>query len=105
MIKIYVKFKIIFIKICNIIKLFKFSLYLQRNHIFRDGDPKLVLRVIQRFIELEAGNYEQNTVMGRSVPASTKLISTLIDKYFDSKSDRVLNQILEVLKEEFIKRK
>ena len=104
MIKIYLQFKLLIIKICNIIKLLKFSLYLYKNHIFRDGNPQLVLRVIQKFIELESTNYPQNLKVGRSVQASTKLLITLIDEYFNSKSEVVLNQILEVLKTEFVKR-
>ena len=104
MLRVYLKLELVYIKICNIIKLLKFSFYLYRKNIFRDGDPKLLLRVIQKFVELESGNYSETLKLGRSVKASTKLLVTLIDEYMENKSDKVLNQILEVLKVEFIKR-
>lgn len=92
------------IKICNIIKLLRFSFYLYYQNLFRDGDPQLVLRVIQGYINLESQNYKNSVVYGRTVGTSVKLLSTLIDEYFENKSDKTLDQILEVLKVEFIKR-
>ena len=104
MIEIYTKFKILYIKICNIIRFLKFSVSIYKNNIFRDGNPQLVLRVIQKFISIESANYADTIVNNRSVEASVKLLSVLIDDYFENKSERTLNQFLEVLKEEFIKR-
>lgn len=104
MIELYVRFKILIIKICNIIKLLKFSLYLCQQDIFGKGNPDLLLKVIKGYLELDSDSYRNSIVSGRSVSSSVKLISTLIDEYFESKSDKVLNQILEVLKVEFIKR-
>ena len=104
MLKLYVKLKMLIIKICNIIKLLRFSFYLYYQNLFRDGDPQLVLRVIQGYINLESQNYKNSIVYGRTVDTSVKLLSTLIDEYFESKSDKTLDQILEVLKVEFIKR-
>ena len=104
MIKLHVKLKLLYIKICNIIKFLKFSFFLYKQHVFRDGNPSLVLRVIQKYIELESSNFSDSLCLGRSIKSSTKLLSTLIDEYFETKSERALNNTLEVLKEEFIKR-
>ena len=42
--------------------------------------------------------------MGRSLVKSSLLFQALVDTYQETKSDVTLNQLLEVLKEEFIKR-
>ena len=105
MIEFYVKLKILCIKIRNTIRFLKFSARIFKGNIFRDGNPQLVLRVIQEFISIESVNYENILKNNRTVEESNKLLSTLIDNYFETKSERTLNQLLEVLKEEFIKRK
>ena len=90
--------------LCDFLKLLKFMLFLKRENIFRDGNPELILRVIQKFIELEQNNYINTVVLNRNVVKSSNLLSALIYSYFETKSEVTLNQILEVLKVEFIMR-
>ena len=104
MIELYIKLKVLVYKIYNIFKLLKFSLYLNKQEVFGKGNPQLLLKVIKGYIELDSTSYRNSIVSGRSVSSSVKLIGTLIDEYFESKSDKILDQILEVIKVEFIKR-
>lgn len=86
--------------------LFKFTCYLLRIKAFNDNSPATVLRVIQKFIDLSGPTYkEKAVVMGRNTAQSSLLLSALIDKWFKDKSKVALEQILEVLKNEFIGRK
>ena len=103
-IELYIKLKVLVYKIYNIFKLLKFSLYLNKQEVFGKGNPQLLLKVIKGYIELDSTSYRNSIVSGRSVSSSVKLIGTLIDEYFESKSDKILDQILEVIKVEFIKR-
>ena len=64
----------------------------------------MILKVIKEFIEIEASNYSDSVILSRDVSTSKKLILTLIDMYFENKSEKTLNQILEVLKVDFIQR-
>lgn len=67
--------------------------------------PSTVLLLLSKFINLEGPHYEANIHLGRSISKSTELFSALVACYLDSKSEVTLNQIMTVLKEEFIERK
>ena len=85
---------------------FKFLLYLRDVKAFSNENPALVLRIIQRYLELAVLTYHDNSFeMGRTINQSSLLLSALIDKWFRDKSSNSLEQILEVLKNEFIRRK
>ena len=88
----------------NIINFIKFSYFLSKEKVFGSKSPELILRVIKKFIALDYPNYPKSSYLGRTLENSSKLLSSLIDSYFNTKSEVTLNQILEVLKEEFIQR-
>ena len=72
--------------------------------VFRGNSPELVLRVIETFITLQACLYEDTTYLGRSITGSALLLQSLVNVYFETKSEVTLNQIMTVLKEEIIER-
>lgn len=100
----YIKLKMFISWMVNLRHLFNFAYSLYKIDIFRKGDPKLVLRVIQEFIVQAYKEYNDTTVMNRDVWQSTLLLSTLIDKWFMDQSKTTLNQIVEVFKTEFVER-
>ena len=104
MLKLYTKVEIVFIKLYNVIKALKLFIYVVRNNIF-GSDSKAVLKLINKFIELEVHNFKQTITMGRTVEDSVKLLTTLIGNYIEDASDKALYQLFEVLKAEFITRK
>ena len=91
-------------KFTNTINFIKFSYFLSKGKIFGSKSPEQILRVIKKFIALEYPKYPDVQYLGRSVKDSSNLLSSLIDSYLETKSEVTLNQILEVLKEEFIQR-
>lgn len=90
-------------RVVSIINYIKFIYFLSKG-IFEDNSPEIILRIIQKFISLQTPFYENTIVMGRSTRKSCELLGTLIDSYLETKSDITLEQVLTVLKEEFIKR-
>ena len=89
-----------FISIRNWI-LFSCSLF---KGIFGGNSPELILKVIMNFVALETPYYKNIVYLGRSTKQSSELLQVLITSYLETKSEVTLNQVLEVLKEEFIKR-
>lgn len=89
-----------FISIRNWI-LFSCSL---RKEIFGANSPELILKVIMNLVALETPYYKNVIYCRRSVEKSKELLQALITSYLETKSEVTLNQILEVLKEEFIRR-
>lgn len=85
-------------------KLIKFMFYISDQNIFGQESPKYLLRVIQKFVELEAHKYSSVTFFGRNAIDSAALLESLINAYFRNKSATTLNQIFTVLKDEFIER-
>lgn len=83
----------------------KFLIYLNKIKAFNNNNEKTVLRVLQRYLELVTPTYLNNSqVMSRNICESSMLLSALIDKWFRDKSGITLEQILEVLRNEFIGR-
>ena len=72
--------------------------------IFGSSSPEVILKIICKFIALEAPFYSTKIVMGRSVKSSAELLNVLTTSYIETKSETTLDQILEVLKREFIQR-
>ena len=71
------------------------------------GKPSssVVLDLLNKFISLEGKHYDADVYLGRSMRNSTNLFNSLVSYYKDTKSEVTLNQIMTVLKEEFIERK
>lgn len=82
----------------------KFIYFVIRSGIFRSNSPESVLLLLQKFISLEAPFYYNSLFKGRSVQKSIELLQALISSYIVTKSNITLNQIVEVFKEEFLKR-
>ena len=87
----------------RIINYVKFTYFLS-DGIFGSGSPRSLLRLISKFTELEAPFYSKRFVMGRGPQKSAELLNSLVEAYARTKSETTLNQILEVLKREFILR-
>ena len=102
--RVYIKFQAFTSWLTNVYRLYRFTKYLYKNDIFRKGDPKLVLRVIQEFTFWSFREYGDTRVMNRDACQSAALLGVLIDKWFVSQSNTTLNQIMQVLKTEFIER-
>ena len=100
----YIKAKEFSRRMTNFIRLLHFSYYLYKKDIFNQGDPRLVLRVLQEFTFWSSREYDSTLVMNRDACQGASLLHTLIDKWFKDNSSITLNQILQVLKTEFIER-
>lgn len=105
MTRIYIKLVLFWRNIYSFFKCIEFATYLNKLRVFQKGEPILILKVIQKYFEIAKFNYTDTEVLNRDVNASVKLLGALIDTYFENKSEVTLNQFLEVLKTEFIKRK
>ena len=90
-------------RVYSIINYTKFAYFLCKG-IFGSSSPEVILRIIGKFVSLEAPYYSNKIVMGRSPQKSAQLLQSLINTYITTKSEIVLNQALEVLKEEILKR-
>ena len=80
----------------------KFSLSLRK--IFGGNSPELVLKIIKLYVALEAPLYKDTLYFGRNMITSSKLLESLIDSYFETKSEVTLKQVMTVLKNEIIER-
>ena len=89
-----------FISVLNYIK---FAYFLCKG-VFGSSSPEVILKIICKFIALEAPFYSNKIVMGRSTAKSIQLLSTLVTSYIETKSETTLDQIMEVLKREFLQR-
>ena len=72
--------------------------------VFKERPPEFVLMVIKKYIALESPYYPSTMYWGRTVQKSAELLGALTDSYLETKSEVTLDQILEVLKKEFIER-
>lgn len=86
------------------VRSFKFMIALNKAKVFVNRNPRDVLQVIGTFLLSESPTYKNSIVMGRDLTSSTALLLVLIDLYLEGHSETHLNQFLEVLKNEFIKR-
>ena len=101
----YLKGKEFYRRLVNLFRLGFFIKYLYKKDIFNKGNPELILRVIQEFIWQSFREYDgSKKVLGRTVSQSSMLLVALIDKWFKDKSKTTLDQIMEVLRNEFIER-
>ena len=103
--RVYMKGRILYKRVVNLYRLGFFINYLYKNDIFSKGEPELILRVIQEFVWCAFREYDgSKKVLGRTVSQSTMLLIALIDKWFEDKSVKTLDQIMEVLRNELIER-
>lgn len=90
-------------KLLSVLNYIKFTYFLSKG-IFGSNSPEVILKMICKFVTLEAPFYSNKVVMGRSVKKSAELLCSLVNSYIETKSNTTLNQIIEVLKEEILKR-
>ena len=102
--KVYTSFKITIWNLQMLYKIYLLGKYLYTDRVFHNGNPKDVLKVISKFTENAWAEYPEKTVMGRTPVQSAALLGVLVKKYYETGSNTHLNQILEVLKNEFIER-
>lgn len=72
--------------------------------VFRGTSPELILKIITAFVTLEAPLYNNTLYLGRNTVKSAMLLQSLVESYFETKSEVTLSQIMTVLKEEIIER-
>ena len=89
--------------VSSFINYIKFAYFLTRD-IFGSNSPEVILRVINKFVSLEAPFYSDKIVKSRSMSKSIALLNSLTTSYIETKSSVTLDQIFIVLKEEFLKR-
>lgn len=94
----------IFENLIAFVRSIQFLTTLNKLRVFQRRNPEDVLRVLRIFICLEAPYYRDTVKMNRNMAASVNLLSVLINTYLRRHSDTHLEQLLEVLKNEFIKR-
>lgn len=82
----------------------KFMITLNKLGVFVNNNPEDVLQVIGTFILSESAFYGDTIKMSRDMSSSTALLLALIDFYLEGHSNTHLEQLLEVLKNEFIQR-
>lgn len=102
--RVYTRFKITVWNLRMLYKIYLFGKYLYEDHIFHNGDPKDVLKVLQKFVEKAWSEYPDTRAMNRTTVQSAALLGVLIHQYYKTGSNTTLEQILEVLKNEFIER-
>lgn len=90
-------------RVFSLINYTKFIYFLCKGIFMSDSEIE-ILRVVQKFVSLQYPFYSKNIVMGRKIGRSYELLNALINSYIKTKSETTLNQIMVVLKEEFIKR-
>ena len=90
----------------NFIKLMKLFNSIRKLNIFDLTNHFGFLDLISAFLTIKSAAPEQysSMVLSRTFSSSTKLLLCLIEKYKLTKSEVILNQITEVIKEEIIKR-
>ena len=91
-------------RVISILNYTKFAYFLCKG-VFGSNSPEVILKIICKFVALEAPFYSKKVVMGRTINRSIDLLSTLVTSYTETKSEATLDQILEVLKREFLQRK
>ena len=102
--KVYIKWTNFLTWLRCLFRLCAFSWQVYKQDLFRKGEPKLVLVALKEFINCAWGEYSNTLVMNRTPVQSAALLNTLIESWFETGSSTRLNQILEVLKNEFIER-
>lgn len=90
-------------RVFSLINYIKFTYFLSKG-VFGSTTSEIILKVLYKFLSLEAPFYSQKITMGRSMQKSIELLDALITSYLETKSEVTLDQILEVLKREFIQR-
>lgn len=100
----YTSFKIAVWNLQMLYNIYLLGKYLYADRVFHNGNPKDVLKVISKFTENAWAEYPDKVAMGRTPVQSAALLGVLIKKYYETGSNTYLNQILEVLKNEFIER-
>ena len=90
----------------NFIKFIKFINDIRKKDIFNLSNHFGFLDILVSFLTIKSATDEQDSllVLSRTFKSSTKLLSCLVEKYRLTKSETILNQIMEVIKEEIIKR-
>ena len=90
--------------LCDTIKTIRLAWFVQTNNLFSSDRFDNLFKLIQQYLELQKGNVKNTVKSGRDVHRSFNLLKNLICVYEATENIVTLNQILEVLKVEFVKR-
>ena len=101
---LYTKLKVTERNFLNLLRSLSFCYYILNNRIFGKGDTIWILKILSIFLSLECSEYSNKVIMNRDKYKSAALFSVLVTEYEKSRSLVTLNQLLSVLKEEFLER-
>ena len=102
--KIYTKIQFFFIQIHNFYRFLKFMYQIWKNKLFTYKKSEDILKVVLYVVRTEYKYYSNRDIMNRDSEKSKELLESLINKYLETHSEITLNQVLQVFKEEIIKR-
>lgn len=89
----------------NFVKFIKFINEVRKKDVFNASSHFGFLDIISSYAVIKSTADEDNLlILSRSFKSSAKLLFCLTEKYKLTKSEVILNQITEVIKEEIIKR-
>lgn len=88
----------------DFIKLIKFINKIRESKVFNRDNKFSFLDVADAYASIKSSNEDSKLIMNRTYEGTSKLLSCLISRYKLTKSETILNQIMEVIKEEVIKR-
>ena len=101
---LFIKAKLFPKRVLSILRTLSFCYFSFKWKIFGSGDPLNILRILKLYLSYECSEYSDKYIMSRDKYTSAGLFTSLVDKYIETQSIVTLNQLLSVLKEEFIER-
>lgn len=101
---LYVKVKIIERNIIHTLRAWSFCYFIIHNKVFGRGSPIWILKILQLFLSFECSEYSDKIIMNRTKYESAALFSSLVNEYEKNKSQVVLNQLVSILKTDFLER-
>ena len=88
----------------NFIKFIKLVNELRKKNVINLSSQFGFLDTVESFVTVKGTGQTKDLILSRTFESSANLLSCLIGKYKLTKSEVTLNQIMEVIKEEIIKR-
>ena len=88
----------------NFIKFIKFINEVRKRDVFNVFNHFGFLDVVSLYTLIKGTGQTKELILSRTFESSANLLDCLIERYKVTKSEVVLNQITEVIKEEIIKR-
>lgn len=88
----------------DFIQFVKFINRVRQHKVFNRENKFSFLDLADAYASIRGSKKGSKLIMSRTYTDSSKLLSCLVSRYKLTKSETILNQIMEVIKEEIIKR-